>query len=863
MGTITIINIQGVKLKLPNGYIVFAGKELKYEVNEWKIKVNCKIAWTLKDKNGNVDSGPVNLDVNVPYLLTMNLQLAGSSHYILEASLINEKDLEISSTKTLIIAYTDPKIINADTYWSKQEEFFDQSELQYGHPLFFTILTHGLNGAIVKLEVYHIKNGKEILKDTKNNINCINGIIKIGVDTLPYFDSTMLELETFIVKVKSINNQIYLDDKGSPQVIKFNIKKKFVIPNVRAPHNLTPCKVGETTTCKQENGIISLQRIAINTDYDVCHDSIKHYYDYENFWVLLDKDVTGKPTNFHWMKKRNETITYEDYNIINDNNKPSPLPITISSEQYFEFKAIFKTIIPQNRVKIRALHRTNKNEPHYTFKESEFLKTTEKGKEFEVIFTSKFIQNYDPFPFKNTARHIPNFELFFEYSFNNKKWLPLGNAQFCLYLTWKNPNYKVIIDPIRTGQEYRSGEVFNNCIKKDKMIYESLLSLGCKEATQNKNKIELDEDIVMGNVFKQFKDLKIKRTREDIQRPNGSSYFDNNELVNDHGLGYWRNISRYSVLNQTVEEKYFNIVRGLRCLLKKGEARCGEFNQFLQSIFAVQGITGLVNYAITTDIHNTSFQDYILISKVGTDKKIVYFERKIKPDAGTNANGRYPIEDTKIPLKEGEDPVIYEINETVGIDVKTGNPIIEKQNKAKFGTKRDKSTFDLIYDYPYNSIFLVKGDTGWEIPKNSKDAPTQKENKYDKKLAQGNSNPVHFFWDHIFMIHRKKDGSNKYIFKYYDPSYGKVDSVYRAKSDDVLKTYAPDALEAVVNASIPKDKDGQPFHDEEHTKLYFDLFTRSFYTEKEAAVKFNYQYAVKEKMVESLTYPTDKDLIDA
>ncbi|MFV0505412.1 MAG: hypothetical protein ACK5L5_01685 [Bacteroidales bacterium] len=109
----------------------------------------------------------------------------------------------------------------------------------------------------------------------------------------------------------------------------------------------------------------------------------------------------------------------------------------------------------------------------------------------------------------------------------------------------------------------------------------------------------------------------------------------------------------------------------------------------------------------------------------------------------------------------------------------------------------------------YNSIFLV---APWTI----KDPAPPIEEVIDGNKAQGNKNPMHFFWDHVFVVF--KNGDEK---KYYDPSYGIKSSVFFKKDNELLRSYAKSALSGVLFCKI--DDTGMPFFDAKHSKTYIDL----------------------------------------
>ncbi len=106
-------------------------------------------------------------------------------------------------------------------------------------------------------------------------------------------------------------------------------------------------------------------------------------------------------------------------------------------------------------------------------------------------------------------------------------------------------------------------------------ISETLLWIGCKQAKglgNSTKKTEDNEEQILDAFFKEFQPLKITRARE------GTVYLDKD--LSSQGLGYWRNTSSLTG----------SFSRGLRTLLRDGEARCGEFTFFFIHIALSQGI---------------------------------------------------------------------------------------------------------------------------------------------------------------------------------------------------------------------------------------------------------------------------------
>lgn len=280
-------------------------------------------------------------------------------------------------------------------------------------------------------------------------------------------------------------------------------------------------------------GNLDLIKIKINTNFDICHDEVSSYSEFKNFWILEDK---GK--YYHWLSLRSNS---------DDKNKPDPLPITLASTDNFVLTATFKTKAP-----IACKIRLQDSDKKYIFKEQQHPKKKQ-DEEHELTFVC------DTKPYKDTVQYFENLTLNFEYSEDGTNWAPMKSVKFCLYLTWKKPLYSTFDT---TSAE--SMQIKCNANNNKENICESLLWLGCKDYGKN---IVTSEEILLDKIFEQFKTLKIIRRRE--------------TKWNSDGLGYWRNASSAKG----------TFVRGLRSLLKDGEARCGEWTTFLQHILLSQGLS--------------------------------------------------------------------------------------------------------------------------------------------------------------------------------------------------------------------------------------------------------------------------------
>jgi hypothetical protein len=149
-----------------------------------------------------------------------------------------------------------------------------------------------------------------------------------------------------------------------------------------------------------------------------------------------------------------------------------------------------------------------------------------------------------------------------------------GSCISTFYLTWKEPLYDSF-DKLRIANERESMLIKATFNTGKKNIQESLLWIGCKQAKNLGNSVQNREDNseqILDGIFKVFEPLKMIRARE------GTPYL-NKDLSTD-GLGYWRNTSSLTG----------RFTRGLRTLLRDGEARCGEFTSFFIHIALSQGI---------------------------------------------------------------------------------------------------------------------------------------------------------------------------------------------------------------------------------------------------------------------------------
>ena len=443
------------------------------------------------------------------------------------------------------------------------------------------------------------------------------------------------------------------------------------------------------------NGRLQIKKVAFATPFDVCSDDVANFSDYRKFYVLEDG---GK--YYHWLRTRTNA---DDANTI----KPHPIPITFASTETIELTATFEVISPTPFPGAPTI-RVRDMAGGYTFAEV----TGQPSGEFEVTFTAGNL------PYENTARYQSSFSLQFDYSEDGATWQSAGASRNTLYLTWRPPLYARFNDFGGQRETMKVKAAFNG---NKRVILESLLKLSCEAAhgvgnatpATNPAATSLNEESVLDAIFTPFQPLLLKRARE------GTPYLDVD--LSAQGLGYWRNVSSlWAALRGVAFE------RGLRGLLRHGEARCGEFCDF---------------FFHTALAHGASVATFWVRSAVGADYQHL-----------------------------------------------AGDPRYA------------------------NAIFLVKG---WAI--NDPGAPVEVPSTSNK--AQGNNEPMHFFWDHIFTVYQVGNRM-----KYYDPSYGLKAPAFETGADAMLNAYAGRAFEGILY--VKRDPGGQPFVDVIHSQQPWDVLAR-------------------------------------
>lgn len=757
-------------------WVIQADSNVLFEVKEWipqigwgdygtgNAKAECakKITWKLKDKTGKDLFGSKETTVTDKMQFAINKRYAGSYPYQLHAQLGTSNNI----VNVGICGFCDADVTS--TEWSLKSTEKDQSEINYGHVIYFTLETEGINGDSLTIEIYDKDDPLDIPLTTLE-AECINGIIKAEVETLLLHVQEEAEDEKeeteYYIKLKNLEDK-YILQGGEEKMSPFTIRHKVIKPEGK-PENVTLTTINPNDGIKMTpTGVIELDKVKVATTNTVRNDEFSN--EDRDAWILKD----GGSEKYHWLRERKT----ED-----DLGKPDPLPITITSTDKFIFTAYFKTIIEIDQAIIRVRDRKGK----YTFKNKQ-LGSKSKDEQFEFEFES------NNFPYENTIQYFPEFELIFEYSLDQEEsWTPLDSVTFCLYLTWKEPYC----------DEYRKpGDIH---------IQETLLWLGCANAKGKGNTYKDPYDNqgeIIDEIFVRFTDLHIIRRRENEIRKNGKKkhYLRNN--LEDKGLGYWRG-------NSDAINKFKGTTRlpTLKLLLEEhGEARCGEWAEFLRFIVDTQGkpeptsfLSPIASFSFATEMRSDNIV-FISIEKIKdenfeTDDLQEYNEMALVKADNTTPQG--------LVYNLGTGRWEYLIKDTI----KSGQKI--------------------------KAVFLVNSPEGsWEI----------EEGEPPKQIcakAQGNEKPLHFFWDHVIAVYIHK---TKKSFKYYDPSYGVSGSMYHTKLQDLLDEYAESNLKSVLAIDIPKTG-GKRFKDTGHTNQWVPFTPRyTFSNSEEEVANFNYTYITKD-----------------
>ena len=268
---------------------------------------------------------------------------------------------------------------------------------------------------------------------------------------------------------------------------------------------------------------------------------------------------------------------------------------------------------------------------------------------------------------------------------------------------------------------------------------------------------------------------KLKSLKVVRKREGDSKYLSTN--LKNKGLGYWRGNSNFNN-----NFKLTGRIGTIDLLLGKyGEARCGEWADFFIYLCNTQGINNLISlpfYAMGM------FNTY------------------------------YPIVDlTAWGVNTSKSPHNSSGTEALIMSTPTGN-----------------LDHAIEYDEEISSAFLVKSPAdSWQLV----DGQILKQLK---AIAQGNDNPLHMFWDHVFAVRTGR---------FYDPSYGVAGATSHGSKAQLMKEYARTCLAGVPMVAVPNPTSrikGEKYKDK-HTGKYVNFaIAYTFESNKNKVPGFTYKY---------------------
>lgn len=247
------------------------------------------ITWLWMDQKKRNTFNKTVKPAGVPFGVNLPKKLCGSYAFYLEASLYGGHDHR--NTGLHVYGKCEEKITASS--WSKTKGTADKSEINYGHDLFITLETEGVNGDTLTLKLYSDKKTDSI---QTVKAKCINGKIRDAkFTTMPCFmaiPGLPNDLEKFHIKVLDITGKLLTDANGKDKVLFFSIKNKRVPPVFETPTNNTPFRIAETP--KEEEikteGIIKAYFAKEEFTKETTEVDGQHVYTFASKNVKFDKN---------------------------------------------------------------------------------------------------------------------------------------------------------------------------------------------------------------------------------------------------------------------------------------------------------------------------------------------------------------------------------------------------------------------------------------------------------------------------------------------------------------------------------------------------------------------------------------------
>ncbi|UKB82874.1 OmpA family protein [Chryseobacterium sp. MEBOG06] len=213
------------------------------------------------------------------YKFLIDKQYCGSYQFYIEASLSGVRDTK-NNTGLYVKGWCDPKIVSSK--WSTQKNSKSiknnkKSEyISYGHIVHLNLMTEGLNGNALIIELWNQQTAKkDKLVHVYNNVDVIDGEVNLKIENtfawMAYVDNIQ-NVEEFYVKVKDIASKQYIKDNRGDDLhaIYLNVKNKIVTTNTNGAQNQTPTKVymPDVNSVRQEPCKFELIKITENETKD-------------------------------------------------------------------------------------------------------------------------------------------------------------------------------------------------------------------------------------------------------------------------------------------------------------------------------------------------------------------------------------------------------------------------------------------------------------------------------------------------------------------------------------------------------------------------------------------------------------------
>ncbi|QXU51200.1 OmpA family protein [Chryseobacterium sp. D764] len=186
------------------------------------------------------------------YKFLIGKQFCGSYQFYIEASLSGVRDPK-NDTGIYVKGWCDPKIVSSKWSTQKNSKSIKNNKkaeyISYGHIVHLNLMTEGLNGNTLSIELWNQQSAKkDKLVHTYNNVQVIDGEVNVKMENtfawMSYVDNIQ-NVEEFYVKVKDTASKQYIKDKLGDDLhaIYLNVKNKIATTNTNGAQNQTPTKV--------------------------------------------------------------------------------------------------------------------------------------------------------------------------------------------------------------------------------------------------------------------------------------------------------------------------------------------------------------------------------------------------------------------------------------------------------------------------------------------------------------------------------------------------------------------------------------------------------------------------------------------